>query len=69
MELSICGFADVPRDPRTKQLGTTAQAMRNLLEAIRLADEVGLDYFGVGEHTRMRCRRLRWRSSSPPPRG
>ena len=24
--------------------------MRNLLEAIRLADEVGLDYFGVGEH-------------------
>src|SRR5215207_1659030 len=50
MELGIYSFGDVPRDPRTKQLGTTAQAMRNLLEAIRLADEVGLDYFGVGEH-------------------
>lgn len=31
-------------------LGSTAQAIRNLLEAICLADEVGLDYFGVGEH-------------------
>ena len=50
MELGIYSFGDVPRDPRTKQLGTTGQAMRNLLEAIRLADEVGLDYFGVGEH-------------------
>src|SRR5215212_10284793 len=50
MELGIYSFGDVPRDPRTKQLGTTAQAMRNLLEAIRLADEVGLDYFGVGKH-------------------
>ncbi|MGE4429714.1 MAG: LLM class flavin-dependent oxidoreductase [Sphingobium sp.] len=28
----------------------TALAMRNLLEAICLADELGLDYFGVGEH-------------------
>lgn len=24
--------------------------MRNLVEAIQVADEVGLDYFGVGEH-------------------
>ena len=31
-------------------LGSTADAVRDLMEAIRLADEVGLDYFGVGEH-------------------
>jgi alkanesulfonate monooxygenase SsuD/methylene tetrahydromethanopterin reductase-like flavin-dependent oxidoreductase (luciferase family) len=29
---------------------TTAQAVRNVLEQIRLAEEVGLDFFGVGEH-------------------
>jgi len=31
------------------------KAMRNLREAIALADAVGLDYFGVGEHTQTRC--------------
>jgi probable LLM family oxidoreductase len=50
MELGVYSFGDTPRDPRTGQFGSTADAMRNLLEAIRLADEVGLDYFGVGEH-------------------
>ena len=30
--------------------GPTAQAVRDVLEAIRLADEVGLDFFGIGEH-------------------
>lgn len=50
MELGIHSFGDVQRDPRTGQAGSTAEAMRNLLEAIRLADEVGLDYFGIGEH-------------------
>ena len=29
---------------------TTSQAITNLLEAIQLADRVGLDFFGVGEH-------------------
>jgi probable LLM family oxidoreductase len=28
----------------------SARATRNLVEAIRLADEVGLDFFGIGEH-------------------
>src|ERR1700704_1993670 len=50
MELGLYSFGDVQRDPRTGQLGSTAEAMRNLLEAITLADEVGLDYFGIGEH-------------------
>lgn len=50
MELGIYSFGDVQKDRSTGKLGTTAQAMRNLVEAIQVADEVGLDYFGVGEH-------------------
>jgi probable LLM family oxidoreductase len=50
MELGIYSFGDVQRDGKTGQLGSTAEATRNLFEAIRLADEVGLDYFGIGEH-------------------
>jgi alkanesulfonate monooxygenase SsuD/methylene tetrahydromethanopterin reductase-like flavin-dependent oxidoreductase (luciferase family) len=29
---------------------TTAQAIRDALEAVHVAEEVGLDYFGFGEH-------------------
>jgi probable LLM family oxidoreductase len=50
MELGVYSFGDVQKDPVTGKLGSTAEAMRNLLEAIQLADEVGLDYFGIGEH-------------------
>lgn len=50
MELGVYSFGDVQRDPTTGGLGSTADALRNLHEAIRLADEVGLDYFGIGEH-------------------
>ena len=50
MELGIYSFGDVQRDAATGELGSTAQATRNLLEAIKLADEVGLDFFGIGEH-------------------
>jgi probable LLM family oxidoreductase len=46
MELGLYTFADVGPgiDP--------AQRLRNLLEEIELADQVGLDVFGVGEHHR-----------------
>ena len=30
--------------------GNTAQAIRNVLEAVHVAEEVGLDFFGFGEH-------------------
>lgn len=49
MELGVYSFGDVQRNA-DGSLGSTAQAQRNLLEAIRVADEVGLDYFGIGEH-------------------
>jgi len=50
MELGVYSFGDVQRDAKSGALGSTGQAMRNLLEAIQLSDQVGLDYFGIGEH-------------------
>jgi alkanesulfonate monooxygenase SsuD/methylene tetrahydromethanopterin reductase-like flavin-dependent oxidoreductase (luciferase family) len=47
--LGVYSFGNTPPaadgDP-----GNTAQAIRNVLEAVRVADEVGLDFFGFGEH-------------------
>jgi probable LLM family oxidoreductase len=52
MEIGVFTFAETPLDPRTgRQLGAP-ERIRDLLEEIRLADEVGLDVFGVGEHHR-----------------
>ncbi len=49
MELGIYSFGNVQRTGDGR-LGPTAGAMRDLVEAITLADQVGLDYFGIGEH-------------------
>jgi alkanesulfonate monooxygenase SsuD/methylene tetrahydromethanopterin reductase-like flavin-dependent oxidoreductase (luciferase family) len=48
-ELGVYSFGNTPRLPDGRR-GPTAQAIRDVLEAIRLADQAGLDYFGVGEH-------------------
>lgn len=48
-ELGVYSFGNTPSLPDGKR-GSTAQAIRDVLEAIQLADEVGLDFFGVGEH-------------------
>ncbi len=50
MQLGVYSFGSTARDPDTGRPVSSAQAMRNLLEAIRLADEVGLEFFGIGEH-------------------
>jgi probable LLM family oxidoreductase len=52
MELGIYTFADVMSSPETGETISTAQRLRNLIEEIELADQVGLDVFGVGEHHR-----------------
>lgn len=49
MELGIYSFGDVQRSA-DGALGPTSESITNLLEAIQLADKVGLDFFGVGEH-------------------
>ena len=48
-ELGIYSFAEIS-DAGEKM--TPAQRLRNLIETIELADQVGLDVFGVGEHHR-----------------
>lgn len=52
MELGIYSFGDRRRDPATGGRISDEQRVRELLEEIRLADEVGLDVYGLGEHHR-----------------
>src|SRR6195952_2509235 len=52
MEIGIYTFADIATHPITKETITPHQRMRNLMEEIELADQVGLDIFAVGEHHR-----------------
>jgi probable LLM family oxidoreductase len=52
MEIGIYTFAERTPDPRTGHLVTADQRLRDLLDEIELADRVGLDVFGVGEHHR-----------------
>ncbi|MGE7367992.1 LLM class flavin-dependent oxidoreductase [Neorhizobium sp. NPDC001467] len=51
MELGLYTFADV--DPDAANKGAEAhRRLKDLLEEIELADQVGLDVFGLGEHHR-----------------
>jgi probable LLM family oxidoreductase len=52
MELGLTTFGDRFADPRTGRLVSEAQRMRDLLEEVVLADEVGLDVYAIGEHHR-----------------
>ncbi|MBK3745214.1 LLM class flavin-dependent oxidoreductase [Paraburkholderia aspalathi] len=52
MELGLYTFADMGPDPQTGRMMLPAERMKNLIEEIELADQVGLDVFGVGEHHR-----------------
>jgi probable LLM family oxidoreductase len=52
MELGIFTFVEATADARTKEVVAPAQRLANLMEEAELADQVGLDVFGVGEHHR-----------------
>lgn len=53
MELGVYTFAEMAPDPATgKPRYGAGERLRNLIEEIELADQVGLDVFGVGEHHR-----------------
>ena len=52
MEIGLYTFGDVGRDPVTGTVVDARTRLGNLMEEIRLADEVGLDIFGLGEHHR-----------------
>ena len=51
-EIGVYSFAELTPDPQTGQMITPSQRIHDLLETIELADQVGLDSFGVGEHHR-----------------
>jgi probable LLM family oxidoreductase len=51
LELGLDTFGDVMED-ESGELETHAQAIRNVVEEGVLADELGVDFFGVGEHHR-----------------
>jgi probable LLM family oxidoreductase len=51
-EIGLYSFAELTPDPVTGQRISPARRLQNLVETIELADQVGLDVFGVGEHHR-----------------
>ena len=52
MQVGVDSFGAVISDPATGLTLSPVQRMDNLLDEILLADQVGLDVFGVGEHHR-----------------
>ncbi|MET3698488.1 probable LLM family oxidoreductase [Bacillus oleivorans] len=60
-EIGIYTLADIGPDPLTGQTISAKQRLDEVVEAAKLADEAGLDVFGVGEH-----HRLDYAVSTPP---
>jgi probable LLM family oxidoreductase len=52
MEIGVYTFAETSRDERTGTTISPEQRLRDLLEEAELAEQVGLDVFGLGEHHR-----------------
>ena len=52
MQIGVDSFAAAISDPATGAVISPRDRLRNLLEEIELADQVGLDVFGIGEHHR-----------------
>jgi probable LLM family oxidoreductase len=52
MELGLYTFADVDPNPAAGKGPEGARRLKDLIEEIELADQVGLDVFGLGEHHR-----------------
>lgn len=53
MELGITSFAETHAHPVTGDLLTHGQRLRNVIAEVELAEEVGLDIYGLGEHHRV----------------
>ncbi len=53
MEIGVTTFVETTPDIETGQVTSHAQRIREVVEEIVLADQVGLDVFGVGEHHRV----------------
>jgi alkanesulfonate monooxygenase SsuD/methylene tetrahydromethanopterin reductase-like flavin-dependent oxidoreductase (luciferase family) len=53
LELGVYTFGDLTPDPETGRLLGAAERYQEILAAAKLAEEVGLDVFGIGEHHRL----------------
>ncbi len=51
-EIGLYSFVELTPDPVTGKKLTPAERVRDLMEEIELADQVGLDVYGLGEHHR-----------------
>ena len=52
MQIGIYSFADLTPDVHTGTMISPTQRMRDIVEEIELADQLGLDVYGLGEHHR-----------------
>ncbi|WP_442598668.1 LLM class flavin-dependent oxidoreductase [Neobacillus sp. D3-1R] len=53
MEIGIYTLADLYPDPHTGKTISAKQRIEEIIQAAKMADEAGLDVFGVGEHHRL----------------
>ena len=61
-EIGAFSFVELAPDPVTGKMISPTERMQNLLETIELADQVGLDVFGLGDV--LDCLRLGWTQSN-----
>lgn len=61
MELGMYSFGETVADPSSGERISPQERMREILEEAALAEAVGLDVYGVGEH-----HRADWAIASPP---
>ena len=52
MDLGIYSFGEATPDPETGRTISAHERVQRLLDEIELADQVGLDVYGLGEHHR-----------------
>ncbi len=52
MELGLMSFADMEPEKQAGSGISAHQRIKNLMEEVQLADQLGLDVFGIGEHHR-----------------
>ncbi|MEI4771267.1 LLM class flavin-dependent oxidoreductase [Psychrobacillus sp. FJAT-51614] len=53
MEIGIYTFGDLGPNPLTGETTSMSQRLKEIIELGKMADEAGLDIFGVGEHHRL----------------
>jgi alkanesulfonate monooxygenase SsuD/methylene tetrahydromethanopterin reductase-like flavin-dependent oxidoreductase (luciferase family) len=53
LEIGLYTFGDLGPDPQTGKTISAQQRLKEIIEAAKLADEAGLDVFGIGGHHRL----------------